>query len=446
MKKTLLFLLILFSFAGAQNRELELTVYNDNLALVKDVRHLRFTESGSFHFQDVSDRIILSSVSFNLLNEKGSVVILEQNYDYDLVSPEKLLEKNIDGIIEVVTSSKSYKGKLLAFRNNVITLETKNGIKIIKWEKEGQINLPSLPEGLITRPTLVWELLVKKPYNGKVEIGYLTNGISWEVNYVGTYIPEKNAMNINAWASITNQTAVTYPDAKIRLMAGDINRERSREQVMMLMRSKQKSLLAAPDFEEKEFFEYHLYNLNNRTTLKSNQQKQIAFFSAASVPVKKVFRYNAFRDETKVEVVLSFKNSKKNGLGVPMPKGIFRIYQKDEESSAFLGEDHIEHTPRKKEIALTVGKAFDLSGQRVVKSKKKVYKNSILEEIEITLENHKTDDDVIIEVIETIYATQWSIKESNFKYKKEDYNTVKFSIPVPANSKTILNYKVKKTW
>ncbi|MCK5075994.1 MAG: hypothetical protein KAR38_06440, partial [Calditrichia bacterium] len=274
MRSYIIFILILlFALSNAQDRKVELTVYNSNLALVRDVRELTIQKSGLFNFKDVSDKIITSSVHFNPLKNKSNFTILEQNYDYDLVSVHKLLEKNIDAPIEVTSGGKTYTGNLLSFQRNIITLEMDKGIKIIKWDDAGEINLKQLPKGLITRPTLVWNLLVNKASTQPIEISYLTGGISWEVNYVGVYQPQKNLLSINAWATIDNKTAVAYPDAKIKLMAGDVSIERNAAIPFAKGRGLKYATSKAPEFKEKEIFEYHLYELNNKSTIKSNQQK-----------------------------------------------------------------------------------------------------------------------------------------------------------------------------
>ena len=439
----ILTLIFLFSLLDAQNRNVEITIYNNNLALVRDVRELSFKKSGLFHFQDVSNEIITSSVHFNPLKNKSNFTILEQNYDYDLVSMRKLLSKNIDTPIEVVSGGKTYKGVLLSYQSNIITLDTGNGIQIIKWADAGEINLKQLPEGLITRPTLVWNLLVKKAATQPVEISYLTRGISWEVNYVGVYRSKKNILSINAWAKIDNKTAVAYPDAKIKLMAGDIHQERQIGSKGILRTMAKAS---SPEFKEKEVFEYHLYELNNKSTIKSNQQKQISFFIADDIPVKKVFRYDAYRHGEKVYTLLTFKNDEKSNLGKPLPKGLFRIYQKTKDSQEFIGEDRIDHTPRKKEIELKMGAAFDLSGKKTLKDKKKISKNQTEEEYEIVVENHKKKDAVEVEVLEHIYAAEWEILKSNFKYEKVDHNTIKFIVKVPNDKKIKIEYKIRKIW
>jgi hypothetical protein len=304
-----------------------------------------------------------------------------------------------------------------------------------------------LPEGLITRPTLVWELAGVKEGPEKLEVGYLTSGMSWQAEYVAVINPAGTQINLDAWVSIDNHCGATFDQSHLKLVAGDIHRaeaprpmRRMPTEALMAMSAESKG------FEERAFFEYHIYDLDRLTTLKDNQIKQISLFPSAVISSRKQFYYNAQDNPTKVEVRLLFKNDEKAGLGKPLPGGIFRIYQKDKESLEFIGEDRIDHTPRNEEVKILVGNAFDLVGERRVVDRVKVSQRSERQTIEVELRNNKEKEDVTIMVEENLYYRDWTIEKNNFPFTKEDVQHVVFTVPVKANSKATLSYTIFYSW
>ncbi len=426
------------------------TVYNQDLALVKQVRTVEISKSNlPLRFTDVAAKIIPTSVHLNLQGGSKDFQVLEQNYEYDLVSADKILEKYIDHPVDIIKENgELVSGTLLSKTGNSLVLKTDGGIKILAWNDRMSVNVKELPEGLITRPTLIWDLANVKEGKKQLEVSYLTNGMKWEAEYVGVLDEKSAALNLDAWVSLTNQSGTTFDNAKLKLVAGEVHRAPTQPTArfakgMDLMTAE----AGAPQgFEERAFFEYHIYELDRLTTLKDNQIKQIALFPPANVAVEKKFYYNVNKDPKKIEVRVQFKNDQAAGLGKPLPAGIFRIYQKDKEGLEFIGEDRIDHTPRNEDVSITVGKAFDLLGERKIVDRQKISQRSERQTIEVELRNNKEKENVTIIVEENLYYPNWKIEESNFTYTKKDINHVDFSIPVKADSKQTLRYTIVYSW
>lgn len=429
-----------------QNSEVALTVYNDNLALVKDVRSLKL-QKGVFEykFQDVAARIDPTSVYFKSLTAADKVAILEQNYEYDLVSSTKILQKYIDQQIKLTgKGGRSYAGKLLNASGKDIILQQAGGnIKIVSMGVVEDMDFPELPDGLITRPTLVWSLDSQESRTHQIEVGYLTSGIQWHAEYVGVANQDDSMLELGGWVSIDNKSGATYKKARLKLVAGDVHRARreyrayGRPQEMLV-----KSMAAPDQFKEKAFFEYHLYTLQRPATVANNQIKQISLFPSTHVAVQKRYSYDGARDNKKVRVNLEFENKKEFDLGLPLPKGKVRVYKKDDDGALiFIGEDFIDHTPKNEKVRVFVGNAFDVVGQRTVKDRRTVDKKSWQEIIEIKLRNHK-ETEVTVTVIEHLNLN-WEILRKTHPFKKRDAFTLEFEIKIAKDAEVVLEYVVR---
>lgn len=451
MKKILLFLtlLIIPSLLLSQEKEVALTIYTDNLALVKDVRTIELKKGiREVKFQDVAAKIDPTSVHFKSLTAPEKVAILEQNFEYDLVNPSKILEKYVDQQIRVLAEEgKVFEGKLLSSAQGDIVLEDKEGsIKIIKGKTVHNLEFPKLPEGLITRPTLVWLLDVERGGKHRTELSYLTNGIGWHAEYVAVTKKKDTLLELGGWVSIDNKSGATYENARLKLIAGEVHRAvpppRPRRPLTYELMAK---AAAQPQFEEKAFFEYHLYTLKRRATLKDNQIKQISLFPPTETRVEKIYTYEGARDGRKVRVNLEFKNSKEDGLGIPLPRGKVRVYKEDEDKSLeFIGEDFIDHTPKDEKVRIYLGNAFDIVGERTKKSTKKIGERARREEWQIKIRNHK-DELVEVVVIERFWG-DWEILKSSHKFIKKDARTAEFKVAVPKDGQTVIEYTVLYQW
>jgi hypothetical protein len=430
----------------AQEKEVSLTIYNENLALVKDVRTLQLKKGISeIKFQDVASKIDPTSVYFVSQTAPEKVLILEQNYEYDLVNSTKILQKYIDQKIELEAKEGArYSGTLLnASGKDIILREEDESIKIVNREIIENMAFPKLPKGLITRPTLVWMIDSKQAGEHKTEVGYLTSGIQWHAEYVGVTNKDDTRLDLSGWVSIDNKSGATYEKAKLKLVAGKVHR--AKEKIIPLMRRRQEAyaLAVAPEqFEEKAFFEYHLYTLQRPATVANNQIKQLSLFAPTEVTISKKYFYDGAVDKKNVRVNLEFENKKKFGLGMPLPKGKIRVYKKDvDESLVFIGEDFIDHTPKDEKVEVYVGNAFDIVGERTQKDRRSIGKKSWEETWEIKLRNHK-DAAVEVTVIEHLQP-DWEILRNSHEYIKKDAQTMEFVINIPKDGEVVVEYVVR---
>ena len=429
-----------------QQRELAITVYNNDLAVVKDIRNIELDLGDSeLKYQEVAAAIDPTSVHFKSLTAPDKVAIIEQNYEYDLVSSEKLLEKYLDKIITVnIKEEGSFQGQLLSYEGGSLILKAESdSVRMVTMNNLMNIDFPKLPEGLITRPTLVWMINNEKDGVHKTEVSYLTSRMNWHAEYVAVAKNNDQILELNAWVSIDNKSGATYPDAKLKLIAGDVHRvvpprpiRAAKGYVLEAMEA------AAPQFEEKAFFEYHLYTLQRPATINNNQIKQISLFPTAETNVKKIYTYESYRSQDDVRVNLEFLNSKGNGLGMPLPAGKVRVYKEDPDDASleYIGEDMIDHTPKDEKVRLFLGNAFDIKAERAMTNKVSTGKHSHDETWQIKIRNHK-DSDVDIVVIEKFYGF-WEVKESTHQYKKKDANTIEFYVKVPKDQEAVLNFTV----
>ena len=413
-----------------------------------------------------------TSVQFKSITDPDAAV-LEQDYEYDLVSADKLLEKYIDKRIEVLTKDGSrYSGTLLSFDGNQLVIrqaDEKAGIVMVqRGDNVKDIQFGALPEGLITKPTLVWKLATEKVGEQLIEVAYQTAGINWQADYNAVLNAKDTALDLGGWVTINNQSGATYKDAKLKLIAGDVRRVQPPMAANFVgMRRLALAESAVGGFEEKAFFEYHLYTLGRPATVAQNQTKQIELLKAGDVPVKKVFlyqgapqfqfygglnsdaSYGSEEGNKKVNVIIEVKNAKDSHMGMALPKGKVRLYKRDEADGSleFIGEDEIDHTPKDETVKLHIGDAFDIVGERK-RTNFSIDASShiITESFEIRVRNHKTEP-VEVLVKETLYRwNNWEITESNQKWTKHDSNTIHFPLKVDKDGEQVVTYTVKYTW
>ncbi|UCC43322.1 MAG: DUF4139 domain-containing protein, partial [Candidatus Zixiibacteriota bacterium] len=392
---TVMLLVVLAGTALADG--LAVTVYNSNLGVISETRTLQFESGlGRLAFRDVPSQIDPASVRFEVADERGTVSILEQNYAFDLVKPAQLYDKYVDEQIELIDKEgKLFSGILLAHGGGSVTLQDPSGkVKIVSMGNISEVNFPALPEGLISRPTLFW--LYRSDLSGEreCEVGYQTTGLNWSAEYVGVLNDEETRLGLTGWSSINNTSGKTYKDAKLKLVAGDIHRVTPKKAGRgMAMEFMAAAVPEAGGFEEKAFFEYHLYTLPRTATLANREIKQIALFDPAETSVEKILAYSPEKHPTRVEVAVKFRNSEETGLGMPLPAGRVRVFKADDDGSLILlGEDRIQHTPRNEELKLTIGTAFDLVGEQTLVRQDRISKQVEDREFKIELRNHKDED------------------------------------------------------
>lgn len=423
--------------------EVSVTVYNQNLGLISESRQFD-VKAGMQHLTltDVASQMVPPSVRIHF--ESPGVEVHEQNYHYDLVNTPAILQRYIDQRIRIVGQEGAvYEGTLLATSGSYV-LSTSSGLKIIMPEQVLQVDLAELPAGFYTRPTLDWLVAAGSPGKVSATVSYLTNGIGWQAEYVAHLNADDTKLDLSGWASIDNQSGATYADAKLKLIAGDIHRPRGPEVYRMDFAMASREALPKAGFDERSFFEYHLYDLPRRTTVANRENKQIALFEPATTPVTKKFLYRSWKDQEKVAVVVEFQNAKAAGLGMPLPAGLVRVTKSDlDGTSQLLGEDRIDHTPKDEELTLEVGNAFDLTPEYAQVDRRRISLYVDETDVKIKLRNHKTAQ-VTIEVQEKAPRWQtWRIMTSSVPYEKKDANTFIFKVPVPADGESEITYTLR---
>jgi hypothetical protein len=442
--------------------DLAVTVYNSNIALVRDVRQIHLP-SGLFplHFEDVAASINPATVHFRSLVDPAKLNVIEQNYEFDLLDPQKLLQKYVGKEVTLVCAEKDAgstrwvetKAVLLANNNGPVW---KIGNEIVTGMPVDSYRFPDLPENLYSRPTLVWMLENRGGESQRVEASYLTSNMNWNADYVLTVGRDEKSADLDGWVTLVNNSGVAYSNAKLQLVAGQLNRVAPADRTVAAVMMKSE-VANAPQFGQEAFSEYHLYTLGRRTSIQNNESKQISLLSGSGVPVEKYLLVEGqqywFRGpqgignpiSQPVKVLYRFKNDEKSSLGMPLPAGTVRVYQADSKGGIqFVGEDRIDHTPKDETLKIHVGNAFDVVCERKETDYKKISSNTIELEYQITLRNHK-DTAVTVEVREPI-GGDWEVLNSNFKWTKLDATTLGFSIPVEKDGTATLDYRVRVKW
>ncbi len=420
-----------------------ITIYNDNLALVRQTFPLMLEKGRhSYSYDGVASQIDPTSVHF----KADGINVLEQNYEYDLFDNLTLMRKFVGSTIEVKYPETVIRGKLLSAKEPLI-VETSDGrIRTLNLDEIISVDYPQVPEGLVLKPTLRWDLYSDKKTNTNAEMSYLTRGISWEASYVAVVSEKDDALEFSGWVQIDNNSGATYSDAKLKLMAGDVRIEREyrgrRDQKHVAYAMEE---VDAGGFEEKSFFEYHLYTLPRPATIRDKQKKQITLFPSAESAAKKVLTYNPRFDDKKVEVAMEFENTEGNELGIPLPRGKVRLMKRDSDGSLeFIGEDRIDHTPKNEKVRLRTGKAFDIVVERVRKDQQGRSGEWQELEFEVEVRNSKEEDIEVI-VVENLYRN-WKILSENLPGNKKDAMTYEWKVQVPAEGKSMLKYRYRIWW
>ena len=437
-------------------KDVMVTIYNGNLGLVKDAREVQLDAgTGEVQFADVAALIDPTTVHLKSLTDPVGLKILEQNYEYDLLTSAKLMEKYVGKKVRLYQEGGTYQDAIL--------LSTDGPIYEINGQlhvgHSGKVVLPALPDNLVSRPTLVWLLRNARAARQRVEASYLTGGITWKADYVVIVDAADARADLTGWVTIDNKSGATYSNALLKLVAGDVNRVKDPRDVRPMMARAAAAPMAeaaSRAFSEETFFEYHLYSLDGRTTIKDSQTKQLSLMAASGVAVEKHFVYSGVADyyrtsyggpisSQKVGVYLELRNSKDKGLGLPLPKGRMRVYKADASGSQQLvGEDWIDHTPKDEKIKIKMGNPFDVVGERVQREWKKIGPGIYEVEWEIKLRNHKKEA-ITVEVFEPMPG-DWEIVRSTHAHEKPQAFTAKWSVPVPSDGETKLNYRVRVRW
>jgi hypothetical protein len=459
--------------AGAQTSttqsdqtDLSITVYNSDLALVRDVRDVRLP-SGVFSlkFMDIAASVNPATVHFRSLSDAGRLSVLEQNYEYDLLEPQKLLTKYLGR--EVTMERQQFENNSTKFVEVKATLIANNnggpiwkiGNEIVTGYPSGTFRFPELPGNLYDRPTLLWTLDNTGPQRQRVETSYLASKLSWSADYVLTVNREETAADLDGWVTLVNNSGTAFANAKLQLVAGDLNRVLQNMPLAgrMYSQSQTVTVTEAALMVQQSFNEYHLYTLQRRTSVNNNQSKQVSMLSATRVPLMKTYEVDGqlyyYRQVVRpgapikdpVQVFYKFKNDDKSSLGMPLPAGTVRVYQGDPDGSMlYAGEDRITHTPKDEQVSLHTGNAFDIVAERKQTDYNVLGSNTAEMEYEITLRNHKTIP-VTVEVNEPI-GGDWQMLNSTFPSTKTAAFAAQFNVPVAKDGTSVLRYRVRVHW
>ncbi len=442
--------------------DLALTVYNSNLSLVRDVRQLNLPAGESvLRFMDIAASINPATVHFRSLTDPSKLDVAEQNYEYDLLDPNKLLQKFVGREVTLVRPKMA--GGSTEYDEVKATLLSLNGAPVWKIGNEvvtglsyESIRFPELPENLYERPTLLWTLENTGARRQRVEASYLTANLSWSADYVLNVAKDEESGDLDGWVTLVNHSGTAFKNASLQLVAGDLHRVMAQNGMdeMRAMAGLAKAAPASAPFQQESFSEYHLYSLNRKTSIFDQESKQISLLNATRFPVRKVYvvngQYYYYRQAAQpgapvkdpVQVFYKFKNDEKAGLGMPLPAGTIRVYQQDSRGgSLFAGEDHIDHTPKNEDISLHIGNAFDIVAERKQTDYKKLSDRLYEFEYEITLRNHKGIP-ITVEVNEPI-GGDWEMVNSSYKFTKTAAFAAQFQVPVDKDGASVLKYRVR---
>ncbi|HSG76623.1 MAG TPA: DUF4139 domain-containing protein [Burkholderiales bacterium] len=445
----------------ADQQSVAVTIYNENLALIKDVRKIALDSGPNrLALREVSAQMRPETALLRSLSHAGALRLIEQNFDFDLLTPAKLLEKYVGRDVRIVrvhpqTGAESIETATVLAANQGVVLKIGDRIET---GLPGRIVYDGVPANLRDKPTLVSELASTRAGSQTVELSYLSGGLAWKADYVAELNAKDDALDLNGWVTLTNRSGTSYPEARLQLVAGDVNRVRD-ELVMAAKvgRMRADEARAPASMAQETLFEYHLYTLQRPTTIQNNQTKQVALLSGTSVPVQKelVLQGNDYYyrssvghlgQKMKVGVFVQFENREASRLGLPMPKGVVRVYKKDSAGNAqFVGEDRIDHTPKNETVRLKLGEAFDVTAdkkQTDFKRRDTYSPWSYVHEsaYEIVLKNAKSE--AVTVVVREPVPGDWKMLEETQRHKKAAAGTAEWNIRVPAEGSTTLRYRV----
>ncbi|MCC6528612.1 MAG: DUF4139 domain-containing protein, partial [Polyangiaceae bacterium] len=444
------------SSSAKDRKEVAITVYNQNFGLVREVRSLDLVAGRqSLELADVAATIQPETVAMRSLG--GKLTVLEQNYRYDLLTPATLLDKYVGQKVRVyrynekLGTEDGFDAEVLSVAGGQPVLRLGNEIT---YDFPGRLAFPGVPPNLIAKPTLVWLLDAEQPKQD-VEVTYMAQALNWSADYVMVVDDKDEKGDLTGWVTLQNQSGTSYENAKLKLVAGDVNRVRPQGQFAYhgdigLTEGK------SAGFREESLFEYHLYTLERPTDVLQNEQKQVTLLEARGVGLEKKLlffgeqywyrgQYGELQSNQKVGVYLDLQNTQKNGLGMPLPKGVVRVYKADSSGARqFVGEDSIDHTPKDEKIRIKMGEAFDVVGSRKQTEWRELGSCTSESAWEIELRNHK-DQAVEVEDFEPI-GGDWTLVQQSHPSTKKDAFTFTFKVNVPANGKTTITYRVRVRW
>jgi hypothetical protein len=477
-----------------------LTIYNQKFAVVRQMLPLDL-KGGTNHVEvtDITGHLEPDSVIIRPLDAGRHLQVLEQNYRNDPITQELLLSlyegKTIDfqvgqgttiqgkiirsGFVPHSALAYQYYGQDYRFAQQSY-IQSGGSQPIIEVNGKLQFSLPGQPvfpalaDDTILKPTLSWRLETDRPGAFPAEFSYVTEGMSWDASYNVVAPPKGNVLQIVGWVTLDNESGQTFKDARIKVMAGEVNKAQPRNALSFstaaAMVDARDAAAPPPPVTERSFDEYHLYTLEHATTLRDREIKQVEFVRADGIQSKTVYVYDGFKmdqnfqnwameslrqqesfgtlSNSKVWVMQEFKNTAANNLGMALPKGRVRFYRRDDDGQLeFTGENDIDHTPKDETIRLYTGNAFDLTGERRrTQFHLDPSGRSVDETFEIRVRNHKSTP-AEIRVVEHLFRwTNWNILANSDRYEQDDTQTIHFNIQIPPDGEKVVRYQVHYSW
>jgi len=433
------------------SQELAMTIYGDGRALIEDVR--------SFDFEKGRSVIVLPNVSSQINAPSASFIaegiqIVEQNFDFDLLTPNKLMQKAVGETVTIIRTNPGTgvetreQAKVLAVNNGVV-VQIGDRIEVLRDD-----NLPTrvifdkIPENLRAQPTLSVMVNSKRSGTRPATLTYLSGGLNWRADYVLNFNEDAEKMDFQGWATLTNKTNTTFKNVKTSLIAGNVGNS-SNNNYGGYNQVRRGGNQASP---QERIGDSYLYSLPGTTTLASLQTKQIGFIDAANVPAHKAYEYQAsgFRtlsEPANVEVRIVFENSREAGMGEALPKGIIRVYSKDQKGrSQFIGESNISHIAAGSEMSLKIGDAFDVTVQPTVISQDKVSKKRTDTKMRYTIKNaKKTATKVTVRQNLWGWRTEYKVREESHTSRTPDAYSRVWTVDVPAEGEAALTFTIRET-
>jgi len=438
-----------------------ITIYNKDLALIKDQRGVKLDRGfNQLAFRGVSARMRPETAILRSLSNAKGFRVIEQNFDYDLLTPNKLLDKYVGNKVRIVTLNPATGKQKI---ETATVLSTQNGVVVkigdrIEVNPKGRFIFDTIPKNLRDKPTLVTQLNSATAAKQQVELSYLSGGLSWKADYVAELNADDSQINLIGWVTLNNVSGTDYNKAKLQLIAGDVNQVQPA--IQLRPRAVKMEMMAYADaarVQEESLFEYHLYSLDRPTSILNKQTKQVALLSANSVPVKKELvlngasyyyhnRQGQIGNKLKVSVYVQLENKSKAGLGMPIPKGIVRVYKRDSQANVqFIGEDKIDHTPKNETIRLKLGEAFDVTAnkkQTDFKVNKNVLGHAVTRESAFSIELKNAKAKAVSVLVREPIPGDWKILDESHQHKKLTSGLAEWRVEIPAENSVRLTYRV----
>jgi hypothetical protein len=441
---------------GGEDKELSLTIYNKNLALVEHVRTLTVPAGiQRLEFAGVSGQILAQTVSFGGLG----LDLIEQNFDYDLLTPAKLMEKAVGRTVRIVRvnpatgAETAEQAEILSSVEGVV-MRVGSRIEVLREDSlPTRVIFDKVPENLRARPTLSVLVNAQKAASGDIKLTYLTHGLSWSADYVAIFDESKNATSMQGWITLQNSSGTSFTNARAQLVAGDVNLVNSEEQWWEFQRSRETARRSAgtQTGNQPQIGDYYVYPIRQSTTIANNQTKQVSFLDASQVKATKGYErsyygFNSNDMPDSAEVRVRFANSTAGGLGEPLPAGIVRVYARDSRGQPqFIGEDHIDHSSAGSEIALRIGDAFDVTVQPTLQQSTALSGRSSEYQMSYLLRNARATP-VVVTIRQQGLWRENEVRQESVKGRRTDANSLAWDVPVPANGEATLKFTLRQSW